>query len=540
MNKVSPLTELNERTFRFISFALIAAMLTCAALTLLSLIDRVLPDWQPRYLTGLVFFAAFERLYTHRSYNSLSLFSKPWLLAVSTEWVVIIFIVKVAVGFSHGAAEFWAEIQQWLSAFPESFLRIDFLFALGLVILAWFVSGAFAGLIDEMGLQQTLIRESLPVTENAAPPARDRLLSLIMTLGTYLVILAALVRVDLRAFFAHTGQVIFTQLPALAGGGGSTLLYFMLGLVLLSQTQFIDLHTRWSLQNIPIRGGLAWRWAFYGLIFFGLLALVVSFLPTSYSLGLLNMLGNVIDFFANLLFLIGQALFYLLFLVLSLPFMLLGLKSPFQGKPPSLPKFVPSAGGPAPNPGSAAWLELAKTAVFWVVLGFIIVFSIVQYVRQHEQILQALRKMAAKSRLDSFWLWLKGLYAGLRTGIKRVVALASLSLPARPAGATSPPGLGLAGLHRLDPRQRITFFYLAFLRRGAESGLVRGISQTPNEYAARVDVALPEVVPEIDSLTGAFVEARYSAHTVEPAKVSLVKEYWNRIRQALRGKSARN
>jgi hypothetical protein len=45
--------------------------------------------------------------------------------------------------------------------------------------------------------------------------------------------------------------------------------------------------------------------------------------------------------------------------------------------------------------------------------------------------------------------------------------------------------------------------------------------------------ALPAVQEEIETITQAFVEARYSRREVVPEKVNFVKATWERIRRAL-------
>ena len=104
------------------------------------------------------------------------------------------------------------------------------------------------------------------------------------------------------------------------------------------------------------------------------------------------------------------------------------------------------------------------------------------------------------------------------------------TLRTRP-GLTAPGGF--LSLRRLDPRQRIYYFYLALVRRGSERGLARSASQTPYEFAARLETALPTVDTDIESLTDTFVEARYSRRAVPAEKANLVKATWARIRHAL-------
>jgi hypothetical protein len=99
------------------------------------------------------------------------------------------------------------------------------------------------------------------------------------------------------------------------------------------------------------------------------------------------------------------------------------------------------------------------------------------------------------------------------------------------------PPSNLLRLRALDPRRQVYFFYQAMVRRGGEEGVPRKPSQSPSEYAAQLEKALPSEEEDIEALTRAFVEARYSLLDVDTTKASRVKEIWGRIRRALQGKS---
>ena len=86
------------------------------------------------------------------------------------------------------------------------------------------------------------------------------------------------------------------------------------------------------------------------------------------------------------------------------------------------------------------------------------------------------------------------------------------------------------------PDHRIYFFYLAFIRRAGQSGLPRSSHQTPEEYAATLQGALPESAADINALTQAFSAARYSREPVEKEQSQRVEGIWSRVRKALRGK----
>jgi hypothetical protein len=67
--------------------------------------------------------------------------------------------------------------------------------------------------------------------------------------------------------------------------------------------------------------------------------------------------------------------------------------------------------------------------------------------------------------------------------------------------------------------------------------LPRKPSQTPSEYAVTLEKALPSADEDIDSITRAFIEARYSRREVDSKDANLVKATWGRIRGALQRKS---
>jgi hypothetical protein len=45
---------------------------------------------------------------------------------------------------------------------------------------------------------------------------------------------------------------------------------------------------------------------------------------------------------------------------------------------------------------------------------------------------------------------------------------------------------------------------------------------------------MPDLQPEVDSLTEAFIQARYSRATVDEVQANLVKRYWQKIGRALK------
>jgi hypothetical protein len=523
----------NEKVFRQVSHAIVTLMMVCAALTVVSTLSQLLAPWQPWYIVVICFLVTLDRLYTRRFYKTLYLFTSEWLTVVGTQLIVILVLAKIVVTLSHGPNRFWAEILPWQQDLTTYFWDPEFLILVTMIVLTWVISGDFADLLEEMGLGQEVIDEDAAGARQGKAPARERLLNLFFSVGSVLVVFTALGRFDMRVLlFAERGS-FFVELPALAAGGASTLLYFMLGLALLSQTQLMALHVRWNIHRVPVSRKLAGRWALYSILFLVFMAAIVSLLPTSYSLNPLAVLGYILNVIVAVFLFIAQYIIVFVLLLLNLSFQLLGVALPAENGPAE-PLEIPPPLEVDPVFTSAGWWEFVKSLAFWVVFLGVLIFAAVQYLRQHEEAMQALRKLPGWIFLERAWQWFAGMFLSTREGISRMMAAGQERLRNRQAAARKLFGRGLTNLRGLDPRQRVTVFYLALVRRGAESGLPRSPAQTPYEYAARLEEALPTAGEDIQALTEAFIEARYSSRPVQPEKANLAKAIWERVRKALR------
>ena len=151
-------------------------------------------------------------------------------------------------------------------------------------------------------------------------------------------------------------------------------------------------------------------------------------------------------------------------------------------------------------------------------------------------IVPALRSSRITNWLLLAWQWLYRNVEKTRGDLSRLVAARWQSMASRLEGKQILPPVRLVLPRALDPRRQIYFYYLAMIRRGGEQGIPRQPSQTPSEYAASLEKELPDASQDIDSITDAFVEARYSRHEMDLQKANWVKEIWGRIRRALHGK----
>ena len=192
----------------------------------------------------------------------------------------------------------------------------------------------------------------------------------------------------------------------------------------------------------------------------------------------------------------------------------------------------------SPFTDSALW-ALIRSVFLWGALAAIVIFSLIVFVRQHDHILAALRRSRITNWLLLAWQWLYRSADKTRAGLSRVISDGWQSLRSRLEGKRILPRPGWISVRSLDPRRQIYFFYLAMIRRGDEQGLRRKPSQTPAEYAVILEKDLPSADEDIDSITRAFVEARYSRREVDSGEANRIKATWGRIRSAFQSKAKR-
>jgi hypothetical protein len=313
------------------------------------------------------------------------------------------------------------------------------------------------------------------------------------------------------------------------------LVYFGLGLILLSQARLAVLQARWQLDGVVVASGVGRRWVGMGGILVGGVALASLLLPTRFTAGLLAALQTAL-FTAIALFA------YLLQVILVLVSLLVGLVLGTMGmrtvSVPPLPKPVlpsaPSGMGPEFDWG---WLEWLRAGVFWVALIILLVVGIRRYLLDRPELVASLRQ----TRLIRWLLELS------RWGQRWRQRLRPRRRPKREAVADPAtegwrwPSLRL---NRLGPRELARYFYLSLMHRAAERGWERRPDQSASEYSAglkaRMTAELPvptegtEIEAEVDRLTQAFIEARYSARSFTPPEVSGLRRVWERLRRRIR------
>lgn len=528
----------NERTFRFFSYGLVFMLMVCVVLNISILIRSVFPEWHSGVIAGAALFVAIDRLYTYRLMKSQALLSSEWAISLGAQWIVILLVVRLLLSSANGLDSLRTDLSLYSRGYLERAFSPEYVTALLLCFLVWLLSSRFLELIDEIGLDQTaaLSEETIPI-EPGAVPAHQRMINLIFGLGIFLVILTAMTRMNLRTIATTSGRLPTVEFSQFSGAEAGALLYFVFGLALLSLSRLMSLQTHWNRLRIPVSSKhLTRQWGIYSLLFLLLLAVIVSILPSGNSIGFFSLVLTLIGFLVQVLLYVGQLLIGLILVLFSLPFLLFKQPPPVlsNAAPPTLPTMPTQPVVPLAN---NELLILLRSIFLWGAVIGIIVFALMQFARQHDSLLPALRRSRFVNWLILAWQWLYTNLDKTRGSLSRVLAEGWQGIISRLEGSrVTLPG-GLIGIRSLDARRRIFFFYLAMIRRGGEQKVERKPSQTPGEYARTLERALPSEQEDIHAMTEAFIKARYSRQEIESTDVDSVKAAWKRIRLAFQNKS---
>lgn len=504
-------------------------MVGCIALSLAQLIGRAAPEWGGALGPVLAFLYSLEAIHSQRLSTRRLAHDRDRTRFHLVEAVVLLLLARFALYALPGAPRLVDDLARWPSDLG-AFITVPYLALV--VVLALFWAGSFVISKAFQELEASVFEQAPPITDprydlwltGAGHRRTDRQALLRAISGTFaggglvMLVLTALARVDLRALatLQHTrnSDVIFYAV-----------VYFALGFVLISQAQYATLKANWQLERIPIKSPVGRRWLLLGVLFMLLVVAVASLLPVTYSA---NLLYAAAQFVVSALARIAGLLILLVTMVSALLARLLGQE---QSAPPQ------TAPTPAPAPEELVplvpheplvWWQVARSVLFWVVLIGIVGYSLYHFVGDHWGIWPRLRV----SRLF-VWLgcWVRGLRCAGRHAAERLRVAVARRLSVRREGQTRRPGY--LALGRLDPRERVRYFYLSIVERGARQGIVRPPGATPLEYEAQLEAALPEASADIKRLTQAFLEARYSARTLTRADEQPVRLWWQRVKQAL-------
>ncbi len=340
--------------------------------------------------------------------------------------------------------------------------------------------------------------------------------------GVLVLVLSGLARVGLLEAF-NLEHAPVTGLVA------NVLLYFVVGFLMLGQVRLALLATNWQTQGARVPPEMGGRWVRYSLVFLGLAGLIAFALPTGYTAGALGLVGSLVLLILGVISALAVALLGVFLLPISWLMSLLHTEQ--MPVAPDNPVVPPPSPLETLNQALPAWVDALRSVVVWGLLIGMALYVVINYLRDRPELLRAVRELAALRRLRQLWAALRHRLSGLAAAVQAgpVAAWLRERLRARP----NFPALRYFRLGGASPREQVQYYYLSLLQRASEVGFGRRPAQTPAEYDPVLRANLPESSPEVQALTEAFIETRYSAHPVEPEQVARVRAAWSGLRAAL-------
>lgn len=540
--------RLDPWTRRLIRPLLISLLATAVAIALLVIVRSLSPGPEWMLIAPLCFFVALEGAYTTAWLKNPNSYGVDRLIYRLTEIFLIIVIARLyswAV-FGQGIPS-PEEIRLYLAS-PLSLLAVgNFVTTTFVTLIAWWVAVSLGGIFARLDVSVFEINfYTLPIIEQKERAddrpiqiSRDRLYQQYLNLwlggGVGMILIAALSTFEVGELTEVTNPFDITRLGLTPAMLAALMLYFLAGFWLLSHARLLRMHARWLMDGVAKEADLERGWQRQALWVILAVAVAASFLPIGSSLaisrilslglsGLAYVAGVVLSFFGMVF---GSALLLLTENVEEGPVM-----TPEPTPPP--PVFEPPVTPQAPP--DPFW-GMVLTSAFWALFIAIIVAAFVFFFRERGYRLDGGQ---VSQTWAAFTGWLRDLWRRVTRGIHTARRDASrkvrdLGTAARSTQLDLPrPNIRLVRPNALPPREQIRYYYLALLRRAADRGVPRRESKTPLEFSRDLKETWPEAEAELDELTRAFLEARYSPQPVEKERASAVRRLWNDLRLRLR------
>ena len=337
--------------------------------------------------------------------------------------------------------------------------------------------------------------------------------------GIALVMLAAGTNVGFsgRGFVAIANQNVA---PAVII---AVVVFFLVGLMLLSHGQLAILRARWALEQTPSRDTILRYWPAYAAV----LLLVVGGLAALMPFGGTFWLARIITTIVGAVYFVVFTLFQLVGILFALIMSLLPFKEGEEMAPPPAP-LQPFPAPPAETAPSE-FLELAGSTVFWVIALLIVGYATYVYFTD---------KGFRFTWLTWLWQMLTSQWRQAGSAYRSWQRDRVRTQTEREGGEGGRRQRWFSwGKRKREPDAQIRFYYLSLLKEAESQGLGRQDSETPLSFAPRLTTSLPsdpDTSTAIDELTGAFVQVRYTDEPIDEASLPAMERFWQHVRRILR------
>lgn len=524
---------------------LIAVMVTCLATALLALIARFVPVLAGGYGQLVLLFSIAVTIMGCATTTYLAQPGERQRRRPTYRWVEFAFVVVATRLLLWGATGGWPTLSGLIYQPLDSLIDGIFLSAGLVVLISWLVAIDLTGDLlrlalqpDELfALQTDRIGEMIRTSNSDRPAILNRIVARWVGGGILMVIAAAGLQVErpVNGFFALSQQ---NMPPAVIA---AIVIYFLTGLVLVSQGQLALLRTRWLLDRVPSSENVLRQWPLYVLLLLLAIGLVATLLPFGGTFLLGQILFGALNFVFNLVITVFR-FFMGLFLLLMAA--LVGETPP--GPAPAAPPPPPPPTIEALPPAAAHFPAWAGGALFWLSMALILGYA--AYIYLSDRGVQFTWLLTFWQLLRERWLALFGSYrqwqrSRLRSGTQQAVE----------ANGPTKVHWSKRGLdwRRLDPTQQVRYFYLTTLEQAKEHGIGRASGETPSQYAPRLaghiaaagkaaEEGAEEGVEEsgkvnndqqaVQKLTDAFIQARYSKQPFQKLDSTAIARIWEKLK----------
>jgi hypothetical protein len=328
---------------------------------------------------------------------------------------------------------------------------------------------------------------------------------------------------------ATAGYVALTE-SLHAGVGLAVIGYAIGGLVAVGRIRLASLQARWTDQGIDVSPEVGRRFGVATALLIGAATVAALALPTPTGIGIVEVAVAIavgVGTLFSRIFAPGEAP--------DGPIFEFDPEDPFFDPFPEAEDGVGSRELIDPVFEMPAWIGDVWQVLAWAFAAAVVIWLVATYLRERPDLLARLRLPALGHTIRRLGALLRRFFA--MRWLRRVWADAGDLLsparrrrrrPDREPTRSSAPRLPSGG-----PRQELLMAYLEIIETAERRGHPRVASETPYEYEETLGRRLHAAHLELDRLTEAFVDARYSIHIVDEARATRARRDAEQVLAAL-------
>ena len=462
----------------------------------------------------------------------------------AAEIIVIALIIRFLTWAIQGN---WPEIQAWLNYLKNPFALFNdsyFWTSLVLSLIAWqrtlAISQSFRRMKpDEAELayyslpRQERIPGNQPISYDRSHLLRD-FIQQFMGGGIIMLICAALASFNLSEFptVGNPFTSGLTRLGLSANMLVSLMLYFLCGFLLLSQGRLAILEMRWLVSSVTQQTPIGRHWHRRTLFLLLAMGLIAAFLPVGSTLPfarILNLILYGIMVSGTIILHIFSLLLYLI-LLLFFP-----KQAATEEAPPPPPPPPPLQQLPQSETNDT--LQYIFSSAFWSIAFIMSIIAFSFFLKDRGVKINSVG-------LQRIWLtlklWWQQLWQGVADQIQDIQgSLQSAFQKDSKQNIEKQIPFRFVRINALSPREKIYYFYLSTIKRANQRGVARKKSETPLEFVDDLKTNWPDAEEEIEELTEAFLQARYSPASIKEDDITPIKKQWKRLKSNLRKRKKR-